>query len=135
MSEYITIDIPISDLVPGLSQKLDILFNELGLQMPDLVTLGFVVFDTEDSSWFRDGLSEKDALELVAERNRENSKFGDRYQMVNSTTYNQATVDLYNRTRAQVWLEEKLNDDLDESGKRFLLALGHYVLMQFPGEG
>lgn len=42
----------------------------------------YIVYDTQDSSWYRDGLTLEDARALCAERNRENSRTGDRYAVV-----------------------------------------------------
>jgi hypothetical protein len=47
----------------------------------------YTVYDAEDSSWHRTGLSAADARELLAERNRENSKYGDRYYMVTDAEF------------------------------------------------
>lgn len=46
------------------------------------MTTTYTVYDTQDSSWRRDGLTEAEARELLAERNRENSRHGDRYAML-----------------------------------------------------
>lgn len=42
----------------------------------------YTVYDSQDSAWFRSSLTEADARELAAERNCENSRYGDRYEMV-----------------------------------------------------
>jgi hypothetical protein len=47
----------------------------------------YTVYDTQDSSWNRDGLTEPAARELLAERNRENSRHGDRYAMLTDAEF------------------------------------------------
>jgi len=47
----------------------------------------YVVYDTQDSSWYRDGLSESEARALCDERNSENSRRGLRYAVATASEF------------------------------------------------
>ena len=50
-------------------------------------TRGYVVYDTEDSSWSRDGMTAAEAIALCEERNTANSRRGDRYAVVTAEEF------------------------------------------------
>lgn len=46
-----------------------------------MTAITYTVVDSQDTSWYRDGLTLPEARDLCDERNRENSRDGDRYEI------------------------------------------------------
>ena len=51
----------------------------------------YTVYDTQDTAWYRDGLTNIEADALCTERNANNSRFGDRYAVLEDAIFVAAT--------------------------------------------